>query len=159
MQISVINSNEYSRTKLFLNYLEISATFILSFILLFAGATKIVDPSPLVFTLASTFNFLNESIIIFIASILPILEIGIGILLIFSLFHEKIRQKRKTILLTTALLFALFFAFSVYGFMINLQNDCGCFGNTIYSKIGFGMVLRNFILTSIAFLLFIVNRN
>lgn len=148
---------EYIR-KNFLNYSAITVTFLLSLVLLFAGTSKIFDPSPLINSLSSTFNFLPEILIILMVTILPIMELGLGMFLIFSLFNAKIKQKRRVLFLITTFLFSLFLVFSIYGYVIGKKNDCGCFGNAISSRIGLSMVLRNFILTIVTFLLFIFNR-
>jgi len=49
----------------------------------------------------------------------------------------------KKILITVCILFFCFFVFSVYGSIIGLNNDCGCFGSVIKSEFGIFMVLRN----------------
>ena len=152
--ISIVSTKKTS----ILHFLNLIFTYFLSFVLLFAGINKIINSLPLINSLSTVFDFLPEGVIVAIASLLPIVEIGLGLLLIFSIYNEKIRLKRKLILLTTTVLFTLFLAFSVYGYIIGLKNDCGCFGNMIPAKISLSMVVRNFVLTLIAFLLFIFNK-
>jgi len=93
---------------------------ILGLLLIFSGITKIVDPSKTV-NLMLEFKVIPEFLILIVVSILPILEILIGVLVLFSGF----------------------FLISIYGTLIGLSSDCGCFGSVIKSRIGWGMVVRN----------------
>ena len=69
---STISPNKRS----ILHNLNFIFTYLLSFVLFFAGISKLVDPASLVITLSSVFSFFTESIIVVIASILPLLELG-----------------------------------------------------------------------------------
>jgi hypothetical protein len=109
--------------------------YLIAGVLLFSGVSKIIDPWPLIDTLKLVAN-MPEEYLIAISAVLPIIEIGLGILLIL-----KIRP--KPVLLATLVLFAAFFLFSIYGTMVGLKNDCGCFGSLVKSEIGWGMVGRN----------------
>ena len=109
--------------------------YLIAGVLLFSGISKILDPMPLIETLKLVAK-LPEDILIIIATILPILEIGLGILIVLKI-------KPNQVLIATLALFALFFAFSVYGTIIGLKNDCGCFGSIVKSEIGWWMVGRN----------------
>jgi len=60
----------------------------------------------------------------------------------------KIRVKET--LIAATILFMFFFLFSVYGAVIGLENDCGCFGNAVDSSFGIGMVIRNFLFVSLS---------
>ena len=129
----------------------------LAFILLFAGINKIISPSPLIDNLNAAFSFLPESATILIVTLLPLIEIGLGALLILSLYKKEIKDKRKVILLTTTFLLGLFLAYSIYGYVIGLKNDCGCFGNAVKSSFGWGMMIRNFVFVILAVTLLIMN--
>lgn len=82
------------------------------------------------------FTILPLDFLILTATALPIIEIGIGILLIL-----KIRQRQ--VLFFASFLFLVFMLFSVYGTILDIRSDCGCFGSFIQSEIGFGMIVRN----------------
>ena len=122
-------------------------------VLLFSGITKIIDPLPLIKTLEATkiFSFISfeNEINIFIATILPIIEIGLAFLLIL-----KIRL--KVVLLITLILFGSFLIYSIYGYYLGLTNDCGCFGDIIKSEFGVGMIVRNIFFLIITAFLFIL---
>jgi len=142
------------KRKTLLNYFNIFIIYILALVLLFAGVSKIIAPSSLINHLTSAFGFLPGTVIISIVSILPLIEIGLGLLLISSLYKENLKSKRKIILLITAFLFGLFLLYSIYGYIIGLKNDCGCFGNTVKGDFGIEMIIRNssfFLLTLVAF--------
>ena len=109
--------------------------YLIAGVLLFSGISKILDPMPLIETLKLVAK-LPEDILIIIATILPIIEIGLGILIVLKI-------KPKPVLIATLALFAMFFVFSVYGTIIGLKNDCGCFGSIVKSEIGWWMVGRN----------------
>lgn len=127
----------YLVTKLFTHLYSI-VYYILATILLAAGIIKIYDASGVISVLTQL-SFLNESAITLIATILPIIELGLGIALLLNW------QTPLTLKLTVTLL-AIFFGFSMYGMVTNLQGDCGCFGSVIQSKFGLGMVIRNLLL-------------
>ncbi|MCF8298258.1 MAG: hypothetical protein K9J13_11995 [Saprospiraceae bacterium] len=57
--------------------------YLIALILLFTGTTKLIDPKPLVETLQSLQLFSDE-IIIFTSAILPVIEIGLGAMLMFN---------------------------------------------------------------------------
>ncbi|PKL79267.1 MAG: hypothetical protein CVV25_08470 [Ignavibacteriae bacterium HGW-Ignavibacteriae-4] len=111
--------------------------------LLFSGLTKIIDPIPLINVL-NTVQFFNDQVNLIIVSLLPLLEIMLGILLLS-------RQYLKITAATICVLFGNFLVFSIYGNIIGLENNCGCFGNLIRSDFNIIMILRNtlFFLVSI----------
>ena len=153
--ISIISTKKRS----VLHYLNFIFTYFLSVVLLFAGLSKIINPSPLIDNLSAVFGFLPETVIISIVSLLPTAEVGLGLLLIFSLYYGKIKDKRKTILLITTLMFGLFWAFSIYGYILGMKNDCGCFGNLINTYTNGIMVTRNSVLFSISTMLSLIFLN
>jgi hypothetical protein len=117
-------------------------------VLLFSGITKIIDPTPMIETMKAAFK-VNENLLILAATVLPLVEIVLGLMLVLKI------QTKKTLLAATVLFFG-FFVFSVYGTVIGLNTDCGCFGTTIKSNFGLGMVLRNSFFFSI---ILIINRH
>ena len=112
-----------------------SGTYIIAAVLLISGISKILDPLPLIETLKA-FTKLSEDILIITATILPVIEIGLGLLLMLKI-------KPKPVLYGTLILFTVFLVFSVYGTIKGMNNDCGCFGSLVKSQIGWGMVIRN----------------
>ena len=135
-------------------------TYSLSVILLFSGFVKIVNPTSLIDALMQELAFLtsdslSDFLVISIASILPIIEIGLGLLLFFSIHHNLIKAKRKEILTAVVILFSLFFLYSLYGFWAGGKSDCGCFGTLIKSNFGWGMIIRNFTLFFTSLILFL----
>ncbi len=118
-------------------------------ILFFTGFAKILNPIQLINTL-KIFPFPDELILV-TTTLLPIFEISLAVMLFLKI-------KLKLTMIFVVLLFSFFFLFSVYGFYLGLDNDCGCFGNVIQSRFGWGMILRNFILLCISlFLIFNIN--
>ena len=79
------------------------------------------------------------------------MEIALGLMLLL-----KIQTKKA--LLTTTVLFFSFFVFSIYGIVIGLNVDCGCFGGAIKSGFGITMILRNLFLLTVIIWLAIVNK-
>ena len=108
---------------------------ILGIVLLFSGVTKILDPGKAV-DLMIELKIIPEDLILIIISILPVLEILIGVLLIS-------RRYSKFAAISALVLFTGFFLISIYGTITGLNSDCGCFGSVIKSRIGWGMVVRN----------------
>jgi len=53
-------------------------------------------------------------------------------------------RTKLTLKLVTAL-FTFFLLFAVYGTVIGLNIDCGCFSNVVRSEFGITMILRNLI--------------
>lgn len=121
-------------------------TILLAAILLYAGINKIIDPSALIENLSSLFKFLNENLLIIIAVILPLIEIGLGILLLASQYNTKVKRYRRKVNLTVAILFGVFLAYSIYGYAMGMSDDWGCFGNSLKSDFNMNMVTRNSLL-------------
>jgi len=128
-------------------YLYATAYYFIAIVLLAAGIFKIYDPAPMLGTL-ELIRFLNNPLSVFIATILPVIEIALGILLLTG---KKIRIS----LIAATGLFWFFFGFSVYGYAVGLDADCGCFGNVISSDFGVGMILRNTLFAVVASMLII----
>ncbi len=147
------------KTKSFLIQANRYTTILLAAVLLYAGINKITSPSALIENLTSLFKFLPENLIIIIASILPLIEIGIGTALIFSVYEERIKKYKKAISLSAAILLGLFLAYSVYGYAAGMNNDCGCCGDALKSDFGLSMIIRNLILFLMTSLNIVFNTN
>ena len=96
----------------------------------------------------------SEELQIAAVTLLPVIEITLGVMLLL-----KIRVKET--LIAATILFLFFFLFSVYGTVIGLENDCGCFGKAVESSFGIGMVIRNilFLLLSLTVLIKFENKS
>ncbi|NMC98756.1 MAG: hypothetical protein GYA62_03420, partial [Bacteroidales bacterium] len=72
-----------------------------------------------------------------------------------------LRIRAKETLIAVTILFLFFFLFSVYGTVIGLENDCGCFGSVANSSFGIGMIIRNilFLLLSLIVLIKFENKS
>ena len=122
-----------------------SLYYFIAVVLLFSGVNKIVDPLPMMETMKAVFK-VNENLLILAATILPVIEIGFGLMLVFNV-------ETKKVLFAVIILFFCFSTFSVYGTIIGLNNDCGCFGSNVSSEFGVRMIIRNVILLVITLLL------
>jgi len=89
----------------------------------------------MLYTIKAVIN-VSEELQIAAATLLPLIELTLGVMLLL-----KIRVKET--LIAATILFMFFFLFSVYGTVIGLENDCGCFGKAVESSFGVGMVIRN----------------
>jgi len=108
---------------------------ILGVILIVSGIAKIIDPGKAV-NLMVSLDILPYLIIMIIMAVLPVVEIGTGCLLLFNLYKEYTYA-------AACILFWGFFIISVYGTLLGLNSDCGCFGSVMESRVGWGMVVRN----------------
>lgn len=122
----------------------------------FSGIAKIIDPLPIIKTLETfkLFSFISwgDEINVFVATTLPIFEIGLALLLMLKI-------KLNVALPLTLILFTGFLIYSIYGYYLGLTNDCGCFGDIIKSEFGAGMSFRNIVLTITVFYLTLYNKN
>lgn len=118
-------------------------------VLLFSGISKIIDPIPTIETLNAAFKF-SDGINLFIVTVLPIVEIALAIMLL-------LKYKQRITSIAVAALFFMFSLFAVYGTVIGLSIDCGCFSNVVSSEFGITMILRNLILTTVTLWLVIIN--
>jgi len=116
--------------------------YLVAGVLLLSGISKIIDPMPLIEMLKLVVG-LPEEFLIILATILPIIEIGLSLLLV-------LKTKPKPVQLATLVLFGAFLIFSIYGTIAGMNNNCGCFGGLIKSEIGWGMVGRNVLLLMVA---------
>ncbi|MFZ2323375.1 MAG: MauE/DoxX family redox-associated membrane protein [Ignavibacteriaceae bacterium] len=148
---TITGSYTLTKEKLKQNLYVISFYFI-AVVLLVSGISKILNPENLLNTLNATLTFLGENILILIATVLPVLEIALGLMLILPVPMGKIKTKET--LIATLILFAVFFLFSIYGTIAGYDVDCGCFGTVIKNEFGVWMIFRNMILFVITFLNF-----
>ena len=108
---------------------------ILGVILIVSGIAKIIDPGKAI-SLMVSFNILPGFLIMIIMAVLPVVEICTGCLLVCSLYEAWSDAG-------ACILFLGFFIISVYGTLLGLNSDCGCFGSVMESRLGWGMVVRN----------------
>jgi len=118
-------------------------------ILLISGITKMINPHPLIEVL-ETLPFVLNIFIPSIVTLFPILEIILAIGLIWNI-------KIDFTFLTCNLLFFFFFIFAIYGMLVGLNTDCGCFGGFFKSYFDWKMIFRNFIFLLISSYLTISN--
>ena len=100
-----------------------------------SGIVKIINPLPIINTL-KLITIIPASLHIIIATLLPVVEIGLAVLMLMKI---KLKITTKAV----AFLFAIFLIVSVYGTIAGFDADCGCFGNTVKSSFGWGMIGRN----------------
>lgn len=112
--------------------------YLLAAVLIAAGLLKIYDISGMMEVL-SQLTFISEAFVPVTTTILPVIELGVGIAL-------AVRYKPIIMLGLAAGLFLAFLGFSLYGALAGLQGDCGCFGSLAESYFGWEMVLRNCLL-------------
>jgi hypothetical protein len=134
------------------------AYYFIALVLLFSGFSKIFDPENFLKVLNVTLGFHGENILILIATALPVIEIALGLMLMLPVPMGKIwrsndKSKVKETLIATVILFAVFFLFSIYGTVAGFNVDCGCFGSSVSSEFGVGMIVRNLSLTIISIVL------
>jgi len=103
-----------------------------------AGLMKIYDTTGLMKALQQV-AFLNKQLIVIVATMLPLLELGLGVGLL-------LRYKPAVILGLASGLLTVFLMFSIYGFFRGFSGDCGCFGDLTKSWFGWEMITRNFLL-------------
>ncbi len=118
-----------------LNHSYKAGIYFISIILSFSGISKILNPLPFMESVRIVTR-LPENTIILLSAIFPMIEVLLGVLIV-------IKKKLELIIKGTLILFSSFFFFSIYGTVLGLKNDCGCFGNLIKSEFGPLMVLRN----------------
>ncbi|MBN2280097.1 MAG: hypothetical protein JXQ65_05925 [Candidatus Marinimicrobia bacterium] len=120
---------------------------IILIVLILSGIGKIIDPLPAI-QLMEKLPLIPNILILPIASILPALELSLalGILL---------RYKKFIIYSVNLLLFLSFFILSIYGTILKIKVDCGCFGSLLESRVGWTMVLRNSVFLGLSIYLFI----
>lgn len=121
--------------------------YLIALILVFSGITKILDPLPMIKSINSA-NIFSPGLGVIISTIIPLFELTLGI----SLINNKFTQWA---LISSAVLFCFFLTFSIYGSIIQIDTDCGCFGNIISSHFNIYMIIRNLFLFVVTLVLFI----
>jgi len=124
--------------------------YLIAGVLLFSGVSKIIYPENFIKVLNTTLGFLGEDILMLIATLLPVIEIALGLMLILKI-------KVNETLIATVILFTAFLLFAIYGTIKGFDVDCGCFGSSVSSEFGIGMIFRNFSLTIITIILYKTN--
>ena len=94
------------------------ARWILGAVFIFAGSIKLLTPKPFA-VMIEAYGIVPEGLIMFIAVVLPALEVAAGIGLVFDI------EKSLGVI---AVLLTLFLALMIYGIWMGLDIDCGCFG-------------------------------
>jgi len=112
--INNIKLKEYDFIKILYNI----SIYVITAVLLFSGIAKIIDPFPLISTL-KLITIIPESLQILIATLLPVVEIGLAILML-------LKVKPQLTLTVVTILFAIFLIVSVYGTLAGFGTDCGC---------------------------------
>jgi len=128
-----------------------AARYIIALVLVVSGIGKVINPSPTIEILGQAPHF-PDWMIISVVSILPVVEIALAIALV-------IRYRENVNLLLCLGLFVGFFAFSIYCTLYGMNSDCGCFGAIFESRIGWKMVLRNFLFVLMVGLMVYQNKN
>lgn len=112
---------------------------LIALFLTLAGLLKVFSPTAVINTSSELFPWAGNTLHIFIGSLLPVIELGLGIMLL-------LQWQSKWVLSGITVLFSLFFLVSIYGQATGVDADCGCFGDVITSSFGWGMLTRNGIL-------------
>ena len=120
------------------SYLFVVLYYLVSLMFIAAGLMKIYDTTGLMKALQQV-AFLNKQLIVIVATMLPLLELGLGVGLL-------LRYKPAVILGLASGLLTVFLMFSIYGFFRGFSGDCGCFGDLTKSWFGWEMITRNFLL-------------
>ncbi|AFH48384.1 Methylamine utilization protein [Ignavibacterium album JCM 16511] len=121
--------------------------YFIAVILLVSGVSKIINPENFIKVLNVTLGFLGENIVILIATILPVIEIALGLMLMLKI-------KVKEALIAVLYLFVAFTVFAIYGTIKGFNIDCGCFGSNVRNEFGVGMIVRNLVLLVVVLVLY-----
>jgi len=125
--------------------------YLLGTILIVGGLAKLIDASGLL-NILHEFTFVNQTMALWIATLLPVLEIGLSIALLAG-------WELSISLSSTIILFGSFLGFSIYGWYTGWSVDCGCFGNLVESQIGWRMIFQNGIFLSLSAATLVVHFN
>lgn len=115
---------------------------ILGIVFLFSGITKLVDSNNFAEALVN-FKLLNDNLINIVKYILPLIEITLGVFIIFN-FHSSLPS------FISSLLLSFFTALITVKIFEGEEISCGCFGVLSSDKLDFLSVLRNVSLILIA---------
>lgn len=114
---NIIRILKIKRADKFNVFSKIIGYYFIIAVLLFSGIAKILDPVPLINTL-KLIIIIPENIQRIIATLLPVLEIGLAVLMLTKI-------KPGITLTTVTVLFTIFLGFSIYGTTTGLGTDCG----------------------------------
>ena len=142
-----IKIKEYGIIKLLYNVFF----YMITAVLLISGIAKIIDPLPLINTL-KLITIIPESLQLIIATLLPIVEIGLAVLMLMKI-------KPKITFTAVTVLFTAFLVFSIYGTVAGFGANCGCFGNVVKSEFGISMILRDTLFLIISMVLLVKKNN
>lgn len=118
--------------------------FLLGIFYLFSGIIKIIDIDNFLYLIRSY----HIKLFIYFAPIIPVVEITVGILMIF-------RKRVKEIVLFSILLLIFFTGMFAYGHFAHRISDCGCFGGIDFLKMSPAVFfLRNGLLISFSLFLY-----
>jgi len=132
-------------------YLLFIFRLILGFVFIYSGIEKIINPTS--FSEAvSNYKLLPDIFINFFAIILPWIELIAGLLLLFGI------AVRENSLIINSLLIVFIAAITI-GLIRGLNIDCGCFGTSGGTKIGFTKLLENIILLLLGIFLMMFGSN
>jgi uncharacterized membrane protein YphA (DoxX/SURF4 family) len=136
--------------KLFNNsYFLFSARCILAFIFIFSGIEKIADPAGFSEAILN-YKLLPEMWINLAGITIPWIELTAGVLLLFGISVKE----NAFIISTLLLIFILAIGISIAR---DLNIDCGCFGTSGGTKVGFTKIGENIILLGLGVLLLFYN--
>src|SRR4030065_1373908 len=115
---------------------------ILGIVFVFSGITKLVDSDKFAEALVN-FKLLNDNLINIVKYTLPVIEIMLGVFIIFN-FHSSLPS------FISSLLLSFFTALIVVKLFEGEEISCGCFGVLSSDKLNILSVLRNVSLILIA---------
>lgn len=126
-------------------YLLFVLRIILAFVFIYAGIEKIANPSDFAQSIAN-YKLLPDLFINFFAITLPWIELVAGLLLLFG-----IAVKENSAIISSLLI--VFLIAIIISLLRGLNIDCGCFGTSAGTKIGFTKLIEDFILLIFGYLL------
>jgi putative oxidoreductase len=130
----------------------LAARFLIGALFIYASIYKILDPAAFAASIRN-YMIIPPAWTNLIALVLPWIEVGAGLFLIFGI------QTRPSALLTTGML-AVFLGAILYAYSIGLDIDCGCFGSAAGSagRIGLITIARDGGLFLTSFLILLLDR-
>ena len=122
---------------------------ILAFIFIFSGIEKIADPAGFSESILN-YKLLPESWVNLAGIILPWIELTAGLLLLFGI------SVKENAFIISSLLIIFIIAVGI-SIARGLNIDCGCFGTSGGTKVGFTKIGENILLLALGFVLMIYN--
>jgi uncharacterized membrane protein YphA (DoxX/SURF4 family) len=130
-------------------YLLFVSRCIIAFIFIFSGIEKIADPAGFSEAILN-YKLLPEMWINIAGITIPWIELTAGVLLLFGISVKE----NAFIISSLLLIFILAIGISVAR---NLNIDCGCFGTSGGTKVGFTKIGENILLLGLGVLLILYN--